>query len=68
EAVADGQTGIVVRHPDDVEEVVTAFTTLLDDPALRARMGAAGRARAEAEFSYDVLARRLGESLGALAQ
>jgi phosphatidylinositol alpha-1,6-mannosyltransferase len=68
EAVADGQTGIVVRRPDDVDEVVAAFTTLLDDPALRARMGAAGRARAVAEFSYDVLSRRLGESLGALAQ
>lgn len=68
EAVADGQTGIVVRRPDDVDEVITAFTTLLDDPALRARMGAAGRARAVAEFSYDVLSRRLGESLGALAQ
>lgn len=68
EAVADGQTGIVVRRPDDVDEVIAAFTTLLDDPALRARMGAAGRARAVAEFSYDVLARRLGESLGALAQ
>lgn len=68
EAVADGQTGIVVRRPDDVDEVIAAFTTLLDDPALRARMGAAGRARAVAEFSYDVLSRRLGESLGALAQ
>jgi phosphatidylinositol alpha-1,6-mannosyltransferase len=68
EAVADGQTGIVVRRPDDVDEVIAAFTTLLDDPPLRARMGAAGRARAVAEFSYDVLARRLGESLGALAQ
>lgn len=68
EAVSDGETGIVVRRPDDVGEVVAAFTALLDDPALRARMGAAGRARAEAEFSYDVLARRLGQSLGALAQ
>ena len=68
EAVADGETGIVVRRPDDVAEVVAAFTALLDDPALRARMGAAGRARAEAEFSYDVLSRRLGQSLGALAQ
>ena len=68
EAVADGQTGIVVRRPDDVDEVIAAFTTLLDDPALRARMGAAGRARAVCEFSYDVLSRRLGESLGVLAQ
>ena len=36
-------------------------------PDLRARMGAAGRERAVREFSYDVLAHRLGQSLGALA-
>ena len=29
-------------------------------------MGKASRARAEAEFSYDVLAERLGHALGAL--
>jgi phosphatidylinositol alpha-1,6-mannosyltransferase len=67
EAVADGETGIVVRRPDDHREVARAFEALLDDPALRARMGEAGRARALADFSYDVLAERLGESLGALA-
>ncbi|MCU1361816.1 MAG: glycosyltransferase [Ilumatobacteraceae bacterium] len=67
EAVADGQTGIVVRRPDSVEEVVAALTRLLDDDQLRLRMGAAARVRAEHEFSYDVLAQRLGRSLGALA-
>ena len=67
EAVADGETGIVVRHPDDVDEVVAAFVSLLDDQERRAEMGRAGRRRAETEFTYDVLARRLGESLGALA-
>jgi phosphatidylinositol alpha-1,6-mannosyltransferase len=66
EAVADGQTGIVVRHPDDVTEVADAFVALLDDPARRAAMGVAARERAVAEFSYDVLAERLGRSLGAL--
>jgi hypothetical protein len=30
-------------------------------------MGKAGRERAVTEFSYDVLAQRLGKSLGALA-
>jgi phosphatidylinositol alpha-1,6-mannosyltransferase len=67
EAVADGETGIVVRHPDHVDEVVSALTILLDDEALRVRMGAAARVRAEVEFSYDVLAERLGRSLGALS-
>jgi phosphatidyl-myo-inositol dimannoside synthase len=66
EAVVDGETGLVVRHPDDVDEVVAAFTTLLGDDALRDRMGVAARLRAETEFSYDVLAERLGRSLGAL--
>ncbi len=67
EAVADGETGIVVRDPRSVHEVVRAFETLLDDPARRAAMGVAARERAIAEFSYDVLARRLGQALGAFA-
>jgi phosphatidylinositol alpha-1,6-mannosyltransferase len=67
EAVADGETGIVVRRPDDVAEAATAIATILDDDALRTRMGVAARRRAEQEFAYDVLAERLGRSLGALA-
>jgi phosphatidylinositol alpha-1,6-mannosyltransferase len=66
EAVADGETGLVVRHPDRLEEVVAAFETLLDNPQRRAQMGRAARIRAVAEFSYDVLAARLGRSLGVL--
>jgi len=66
EAVVDGETGIVVRDPEDVGEVVAAFESLLDDPARRRAMGIAARERAVAEFSYDLLAERLGRSLGAL--
>jgi phosphatidylinositol alpha-1,6-mannosyltransferase len=66
EAVADGRTGIVVRRPEDAREVAAAFTRLLDDPAAARRMGEAARERVVAEFSYDVLAERLGRSLGAL--
>lgn len=66
EAVADGETGIVVRRPEDLDEVVAAYTALLDDPARRHEMGLAARRRAVTEFSYDVLAERLGRSLGAL--
>ena len=65
EAVVDGDTGYVVRHPGDVDAVAAALARLLDDPDARARMGAAGRARAEAHFSYDVLAARLGEAIEA---
>ena len=66
EAVADGETGIVVDRPDNVDDVVAAYTALLDDPARARAMGRAGRERAVRDFSYDVLAERLGRSLGAL--
>ena len=66
EAVVDGETGIVVRDPDDLGEVVAAFESLLDDPARREEMGRAARERAEREFSFDLLAERLGRSLEAL--
>jgi phosphatidyl-myo-inositol dimannoside synthase len=66
EAVADGCTGVVVRHPERAEEVARAFEKLLDDPAGLIAMGHAARRRAEEEFAYDVLATRLGHSLGAL--
>jgi phosphatidylinositol alpha-1,6-mannosyltransferase len=68
EAVADGETGIVIRRPDHAETAVSAtvaaFTRLLEDADLRGRMADASRQRAEREFSYDVLAGRLGEALG----
>jgi phosphatidylinositol alpha-1,6-mannosyltransferase len=68
EAVDDGITGVVIRTPDDPRTVAAAFERLLDDSMLRARMGLAGRDRAVRDFSYDVLAHRLGVSLGALAE
>jgi phosphatidyl-myo-inositol dimannoside synthase len=66
EAVEDGVTGLVVHRPEDPAEVAEALEALLEDPARRSLMGKASRARAEAEFSYDVLADRLGRTLGAL--
>jgi phosphatidylinositol alpha-1,6-mannosyltransferase len=59
EAVADGETGFVVA-PKDAGAVRDAIARLVSDDALRARMGAAARARAEQEYSYDVLVERLG--------
>jgi phosphatidylinositol alpha-1,6-mannosyltransferase len=58
EAVADGDTGFVVE-PRDVDAVAALLTRLLGDDALRARMGAAARARAASEFSYERLVARL---------
>jgi phosphatidylinositol alpha-1,6-mannosyltransferase len=64
EAVADGETGIVITDPENVQSVVDAFTQLLDDDALRTSMGERSRERVLEEFAYDVLAKRLGETLG----
>ncbi len=58
EAVVDGETGFVV-DPHSVGEVRRALLTLLGDESTRHRFGAAARARAVADFSYDTLAARL---------
>ena len=63
EAVVDGETGLVVDDPTDVAAVAHAITTLLDDPSRAARMGRAGRRRAEQHFAYDVLAPRLATAV-----
>ncbi len=63
DAVAHGSTGLVVDDPTSVGEVTGALRRLLVDDALRHRFGVVGRARAVAEFSYDDLARRLGDAL-----
>lgn len=64
EAVADGETGLVIGDPDDVQAVADAFERLLDDDELRRSMAERSRERVEREFAYDVLARRLGDTLG----
>jgi phosphatidylinositol alpha-1,6-mannosyltransferase len=63
EAVADGETGLVVRRPDDPDAVAAALARLLDDDDLRTGMGRAARHRAAADFAYGVLADRLGKVL-----
>jgi phosphatidylinositol alpha-1,6-mannosyltransferase len=60
EAVVDGETGYVVADQAGAER---ALADLVDDPSLRARLGAAGRARVARELTYDVLAARLAEAL-----
>jgi phosphatidylinositol alpha-1,6-mannosyltransferase len=64
EAVVDGETGLVVDEPRSVDDVAEALLQLLEDPARRGRMGAAARARAEREFSYDRLAGELQRAIG----
>ncbi|WP_422927503.1 glycosyltransferase [Singulisphaera sp. PoT] len=49
--VADGATGLLFE-PGDAEDLARKVATLLDDPALRHRMGLAGRRRFEEEFTW----------------
>jgi len=49
ELVVHGETGLLVPRRD-VESLSAALARLIADPALRRRLGAAGRARAEAVF------------------
>jgi phosphatidylinositol alpha-1,6-mannosyltransferase len=64
EAVDDGVTGLVVKRPDNVDDVASALRELLSSEDRRRAMGRASRERAVAEFDYGVLSRRLGEVLG----
>ena len=59
EAVVDGVTGVVVKHPKDIAEVARALGDLLDNDDRRSAMGAQGRARTERDLTYDVLVQRL---------
>ncbi|MCU4184089.1 glycosyltransferase family 4 protein [Acidiferrimicrobium sp. IK] len=63
EAVADGETGIVVEHPEDVGAVATAIGRMISDGSLASRWGQAARQRAEQDFDYDMLAARLGAAI-----
>jgi glycosyltransferase involved in cell wall biosynthesis len=56
EQVDDGVTGLLVA-PGDPEALAAALGRLAADPALRRRLGAAGRVRAEKAFDLDAFRR-----------
>jgi FkbM family methyltransferase len=58
EVVVDDETGILV-DPDDVGGLLRALRRLVDDPALARRLGRAGRARYETEFTNDTAVARM---------
>ena len=66
EAVVDGETGVVVRRPDDPDALAGAIGRLLDDPDLASRQGQAARRRAETEYGYENLTARLGGAIDAM--
>ena len=52
ELVVDGETGLLVAA-GDARALADALQRLVDDPDLRVRLGAAGRARVEEQFRLD---------------
>lgn len=58
EEVVDGETGLLVPVRDSAA-LAAAIGCVLDDPELRARMGAAGQARARALFDERLVFERL---------
>jgi glycosyltransferase involved in cell wall biosynthesis len=67
EAVEDGVTGLLVRK-DDAGALADAIIALLRDPARRARMGAAARARLAAVFGEDKIVAALLDAYAAAAR
>jgi glycosyltransferase involved in cell wall biosynthesis len=80
EVVVDGETGLLVRLDQQTEspfepvdparfshDLATAINRLLADPALRARMGEAGRRRVEEHFTWRAIAHRTADLYAKLA-
>jgi trehalose synthase len=51
--IIDGETGVLLHEPTDLEQFATEVRTLLDDPAQRVRIGAQARTRALEHFLGD---------------
>jgi starch synthase len=71
EIVVEGETGHLVAVPASADELGAALAepveALLADPALAARMGAAGRARVIERFTWRAVAARTAELYATLA-
>lgn len=63
ELVTDGETGLLVA-PEDPQALAQAVVRLLNDPALRQRMGNAGRSRVEQRHSWSQAVKRIWQLAG----
>jgi phosphatidylinositol alpha-1,6-mannosyltransferase len=63
DAVLDEETGLLVDRPADVIAATTVLRRLLDDAALRARLGESSRRRAVEDLDGARLARTLDDAL-----
>jgi len=61
EAIVDGKTGVLVE--DNVDALVEALRTLIDNPTLRSAMGSRGRVRVLEQFTREEQMGKLRESL-----
>lgn len=66
EVVKDGETGLLASA-DDAPAFSAALARLIADPALRARMGSAARARVEENFGVHRMAAQFEQLYGELA-
>jgi alpha-maltose-1-phosphate synthase len=66
EVVAEGETGLLVP-PADEAALAGAINALVNDPARAAELGARGRARAVADFSWDSIAAQTARLYASLA-
>jgi glycosyltransferase involved in cell wall biosynthesis len=63
ELIEDGVNGLLTP-PDDPQALAGSLERLIRDPALRGRLGAAGRARVERDFDLERGIDRLAEKFG----
>lgn len=64
--VLDGQTGVLVP-PNNAKELQKSILLLLEQADLRQRLGAAARARAEAQFAWEPLISKLEQTYHSVA-
>jgi glycosyltransferase involved in cell wall biosynthesis len=67
EVVEDGTTGCLVP-PGDEAALAAVLERLVADPALAARLGAAGQARVQAQFTVEQMVRRVEHLYDELAR